>query len=91
LIEAPYVMQAANDLHYHLGWAVQIYNAAEAMPNLINPFFMLPLLGVLGLKARDLIGFTVIQLVVHVPLVLFLLWALGTTLGYHPPVVPAAP
>jgi short-chain fatty acids transporter len=89
LIEAPYVMQAANDLHYNLGWAVQIYNAAEAMPNLINPFFMLPLLGVLGLKARDLIGFTVIQLVVHVPLVLFLLWILGTTLGYHPPVVPS--
>ncbi len=23
IIEAPYVMQAANDLHYHLGWAVQ--------------------------------------------------------------------
>lgn len=91
LIEAPYVMQAANDLHYHLGWAVQIYNAAEALPNLINPFFMLPLLGVLGLKARDLIGFTVIQLVVHVPLVLFLLWALGSTLGYHPPVLPATP
>ncbi len=53
LIEAPYVMQAANDLHYNLGWAVQIYNAAEALPNLINPFWMLPLLGVLGLKARD--------------------------------------
>jgi short-chain fatty acids transporter len=38
IIEAPYVMQAANDLHVHLGWAVQIYNAAEALPNLINPF-----------------------------------------------------
>nr|BFE94172.1 hypothetical protein GCM10020185_47080 [Pseudomonas brassicacearum subsp. brassicacearum] len=57
IIEAPYVMQVANDLNYHLGWAVQIYNAAEALPNLINPFYMLPLLGVLGLKARDLIGF----------------------------------
>jgi short-chain fatty acids transporter len=42
LVEAPYVMQAANDLHYNLGWAVQIYNAAEALPNLINPFWMLP-------------------------------------------------
>jgi short subunit fatty acids transporter len=28
---------------------VQVYNAAEALPNLINPFWMLPLLGVLGL------------------------------------------
>jgi short-chain fatty acids transporter len=88
LVEAPYVMQAANDLHVHLGWAVQVYNAAEALPNLINPFWMLPLLGVLGLKARDLVGFTALQLVVHVPLVLGLLWALGLTLEYVPPVMP---
>jgi short-chain fatty acids transporter len=91
LIEAPYVMQAANDVHYHLGWAVQIYNAAEALPNLINPFWMLPLLGVLGLKARDIVGFTFLQLLVHVPLVLFLLWLFGTTLAWHPPVIPATP
>lgn len=88
IIEAPYVMQVANDLEYHLGWAVQIYNAAEALPNLINPFYMLPLLGVLGLKARDLIGFSFVQLLVHTPLVLFLLWALGTTLRYAAPVIP---
>lgn len=88
IIEAPYVMQVANELQYHRGWAVQIYNAAEALPNLINPFYMLPLLGVLGLRARDLIGFSFVQLLVHAPLVLFLLWALGTTLQYTPPVAP---
>ncbi len=91
LIEAPYVMQAANDMQYPLGWAVQIYNAAEALPNLINPFWMLPLLGVLGLKARDIVGFTFLQLIVHVPLVLFLLWILGGTLTYHAPVMPPGP
>jgi short-chain fatty acids transporter len=88
LVEAPYVMQAANDLHVHLGWAVQVYNAAEALPNLINPFWMLPLLGVLGLKARDVVGYTFVQLLVHVPLVLGLLWLLGLTLTYLPPVTP---
>lgn len=88
IIEAPYVMQVANDLKYHLGWAVQIYNAAEALPNLINPFYMLPLLGVLGLKARDLIGFSFVQFLIHLPLVLFMLWLLGTTLAYIPPVMP---
>jgi short-chain fatty acids transporter len=88
LIEAPYVMQAASDLRYHLGWAVQIYNAAEALPNLVNPFWMLPLLGVLGLKARDIVGFTFVQLLVHVPLVLGLLWLFGATLAYVPPVIP---
>lgn len=86
IIEAPYVMQAANDLQYHLGWSVQIYNAAEALPNLINPFFMLPMLGILKLKPKDVIGFTVTQLVVHLPLVMFLLWILGKTLSYTPPV-----
>lgn len=77
VVEAPYVLQGAKDLGTHLGWSVQVYNAAEALPNLINPFWMLPLLGVLGLKARDIVGFTFTQLVFHVPLVLFLLWALA--------------
>jgi short-chain fatty acids transporter len=80
IIEAPYVMQAAKDLHAHMGWAVQVYNAAEALPNLINPFWMLPLLGVLGLKAKDIVGFCFTQLLFHTPVVLFLLWGLARTL-----------
>jgi short-chain fatty acids transporter len=88
LLEAPYVMQAANELKVHLGWAVQVYNAAEALPNLINPFWMLPLLGVLGIKARDVVGFTFLQLLVHLPVVLFLLWLFARTLPYTPPVIP---
>ncbi|WP_353946034.1 TIGR00366 family protein [Streptomyces sp. HUAS MG91] len=88
IIEAPYVMDAANDLHYHLGWTVQIYNAAEALPNLVNPFWMLPVLGILGLRARHVVGFTAVQLVIQLPVVLGLMWLLGTTLGYQPPVQP---
>ncbi len=85
LVEAPYVMQAAADLHVHLGWAVQVYNAAEALPNLINPFWMLPLVGILGVKPRDIVGFTFLQLTVNAPLVLFLLWYLAKTLTFIPP------
>lgn len=88
IIEAPYLMQASNELKVHLGWTVMVYNAAEALPNLINPFFMMALIGVLGLKARDIVGYTVTQLIVHAPLVIFMLWALGETLAYHPPVIP---
>lgn len=89
LIEAPYVLQAANELRVNLGWAVQVYNAAEALPNLINPFWMLPLLGVLGLRARDIVGFTFTQLIVHLSLVLLLLWLFTATFHYVPPMVPA--
>jgi short-chain fatty acids transporter len=88
VVEAPYVMHAANALQYNLGWTVQIYNAAEALPNLINPFWMLPILGILGLRARDLIGFTVVQCVINLPIVFALLWMLGATLAYLPPMIP---
>lgn len=49
---------------------------------------MLPLLGVLALKAKDIVGFTFLQLIVHLPLVLFMLWLFGRTLDYVPPVMP---
>jgi short-chain fatty acids transporter len=41
---------------------------------------MLPLLGILGLKARDIVGYSALQFVVHVPTVLFLVWILNYTL-----------
>ena len=79
LIEAPYILEAAKSLQMHLGWVVQIYNATEALANLIHPFWMLPLLGILGLKARDIVGYSMLQFVVHVPLVLLLVWILNYT------------
>jgi short-chain fatty acids transporter len=88
LIEAPYMLEAAKSLEVHLGWVVQTYNATEALANLIHPFWMLPLVGILGLKARDIVGYSMLQFVVHVPLVLLLVWALNYTLTYTPPVLP---
>jgi short-chain fatty acids transporter len=79
LIEAPYILEAAKSLQMHLGWVVQIYNATEALANLIHPFWMLPLLGILGLKPRDIVGYSMLQFVIHVPLVLFLVWVLNYT------------
>ncbi len=88
VVEAPYVMAAANSWQVHLGWTVQIYNAAEALPNLINPFWMLPLMGIIGAKARDLAGYSILQLVFHVPIVLLACWLFAWTLPYVPPVLP---
>ena len=80
LIEAPYVLQAAKSLDVHPGWMVQTYNASEALANLVHPFWMLPLLGILGLRARDIVGYSMLQFVVHVPLVLLLVWIFNLTL-----------
>jgi short-chain fatty acids transporter len=87
LIEAPYMLDAAKSLEVHLGWVVQTYNATEALANLIHPFWMLPLVGILGLKARDIVGYSMLQFAVHVPLVLFLVWILNYTLTYTPPAI----
>lgn len=85
VVEAPYVMAAASAWHMHLGWTVQIYNAAEALPNLINPFWMLPLMGILNVRARDLAGYSILQLMFHLPAVLLLCWLFAQTLPYVPP------
>jgi short-chain fatty acids transporter len=85
VIEAPYVLQAAAQQQVNMGWVVQIYNAAEALPNLLNPFWMLPLLGMLHIKARDLVGYSVLQLIFHIPLVFFLCWLFAKYIPFVPP------
>ncbi|MDD4005303.1 MAG: TIGR00366 family protein, partial [Elusimicrobiaceae bacterium] len=85
VIEAPYILQAANIHQVNLGWVVQIYNASEALPNLVNPFWMLPVLAILGIKARDMVGYSFMQLLLHLPIVLWLCWLLAGTLPYLPP------
>jgi short-chain fatty acids transporter len=88
IVEAPYVMSAANTWQIHLGWTVQIYNASETLPNLMNPFWMLPLMGILGAKARDLAGYSILQMIFHIPIVIFVCWLFTWTLPYIPPVMP---
>jgi short-chain fatty acids transporter len=86
IVEAPYVLQAALANQVHLGWVVQIYNASEALPNLVNPFWMLPLLGILKVRARDLVGYGILQLAVQAPVVFFLCWLFGRTLPFVAPI-----
>ncbi|HEX8953399.1 MAG TPA: TIGR00366 family protein [Polyangia bacterium] len=82
IIEAPYVIKAAHELRVHLGWVVACYDLGEAVANLVQPFWMLPVLALLGLRARDVMGYTFLVFLVLLPLVLVLTTLLGTTLTY---------
>jgi short-chain fatty acids transporter len=82
VIEAPYVMAAAHTLKVHLGWVVAAYDLGEALANLLQPFWMLPVLGVFGLRARDVMGYTFIVALALFPVVLVLVTLLGATLPY---------
>ena len=82
VIEAPYVMAAAHELRVHLGWMVAVYDLGEALANLVQPFWMLPILGLLGLRARDVMGYTLLVFLVLLPIVLLQVTLFGLTLHY---------
>ena len=82
VIEAPYVMDAAHTLKVHLGWVVAAYDLGEALANLVQPFWMLPVLGLFKLGARDVMGYTIVVFLALTPVVLILVTLLGMTLSY---------
>src|SRR4051812_28838423 len=82
VIEAPYVMAAAHTLKVHLGWVVSAYDLGEALANLLQPFWMLPVLGLFKLGARDVMGYTIVVFLALAPVVLILVTLLGMTLRY---------
>jgi hypothetical protein len=83
VIEAPYVMSAAHQLQVHLGWVVAAYDLGEALANLVQPFWMLPILGMFGLRARDVMGYTFIVFLALTPVVILLVTLLGATSVIH--------
>ena len=82
VIEAPYVLAAAHTMKVHLGWVVSAYDLGEALANLLQPFWMLPILGLFKLGARDVMGYTIVVFLALTPVVLVLVTLLGMTLHY---------
>src|SRR5262249_20913151 len=76
LIEAPYVLQSARALGVDAGWMVITYNLGEAIANLLQPFWMLPILALLGLRARDVMGYTYLVALIVFPVALVLVTVL---------------
>ena len=68
----------------HAGGALVFptYDLGEALANLVQPFWMLPVLGLLGLRARDVMGYTFLAFLALFPLVLALVSALAPSLPY---------
>ena len=52
--------------------APALHNLGEAIANLLQPFWMLPVLALLGLRARDIMGYTDLVALVLLPVVIVL-------------------
>jgi hypothetical protein len=43
-------------------------------------------LGILKIRARDMVGYGILQLAIQAPLVFLLCWFFARTLGFEPPI-----
>jgi short-chain fatty acids transporter len=68
-IEAPYIMEATRALHVDPALTVMAYAWGDMMTDAIQPFWAIPLLGLAGLKFRDIMGFLTVVFLVYAALV----------------------
>ena len=75
-VQGPVMMEAIEDLGVAPHRAIMALSYGDAWTNMLQPFWALPLLGIMGLKARDIIGYTGFVFLVTGPWIMFLLFLL---------------
>jgi len=63
-VQAPIVIPAAQELGADIARVAMAVAWGDAWTNLIQPFWALPVLAIAGLKAKDIMGFCVVQLII---------------------------
>ncbi len=67
-VQGPLVVQAADNLGVPLGKTVMALAYGDQWTNMLQPFWALPLLGITGLKARQIIGYTAALMLLVLPI-----------------------
>jgi short-chain fatty acids transporter len=63
------ISRTAIDLDVPVGKAIIAYGAGDMWSNMLQPFWAIPLLGIMGLRARDIIGYTIGLMMVAFPFI----------------------
>lgn len=66
-VEGPVMLQAAKELGVPFGKVTMAVAYGNMLGNMYQPFWSLPLLGLMGLRARDIMGFCLVLFVVCLP------------------------
>jgi short-chain fatty acids transporter len=72
-VQGEIMMQAANSLDVPIHKAIMAFSYGDAWTNMLQPFWALPLLGIMDLEARDIIGYTALVMFVTGPVIVTLL------------------
>jgi len=67
-VQGPIVVQAAQELHLSVPRAVMGLAYGDQWSNMLQPFWALPLLGITGLRARDILGYSLAIMLLSAPL-----------------------
>lgn len=67
-VEGPVMLQAAKELGVPFGKVTMAVAYGNMLGNMYQPFWSLPLLGLMGLRARDIMGFCLVLFVVCFPI-----------------------
>ncbi|WP_218352509.1 short-chain fatty acid transporter [Alteromonas lipotrueiana] len=63
-VQAPVILPAAFELGVDINKVAMAVAWGDAWTNLIQPFWALPVLAIAGLKAKDIMGFCLVQLII---------------------------
>ncbi len=74
-VQGPIVLEATRVLGVDMGRSVMAVAFGDELTNMIQPFWLLPLLGITRLRAGEVLGYTAAPMIV-----VFLVMALGITL-----------
>lgn len=69
-VQGPIMMEAAQQLGTDPGAVVIALAHGDAWTNMLQPFWALPLLGIMGLRARDIVGYTTLLCLVSAPVII---------------------
>ena len=61
-VQGPIIIEAANQLNVSISKSVMALAYGDQITNMLQPFWALPLLGITGLKAKEILPYTLILL-----------------------------
>jgi short-chain fatty acids transporter len=80
-VQGPLLVEAAQGIDVSMGRTIIAFGYGDQLTNALQPMWMLPLLGVTQLKARDILGYTAVAMLaigtIYAVCITVLPWAFG--------------
>jgi short-chain fatty acids transporter len=73
-VQGPIMVQAAHTLHFSIPKTIMALAYGDQWTNLFQPFWALPLLGICGLRARDIMGYCMAVMLIGIPIYIIVLF-----------------